>query len=98
MCLRFNKCIMQSTQLFTFFFDVSYDELKVLGRSRITALEHSRRRHALTRECDDLMIWMEECKTLAETYNMQVENDDDEDSLEQVEKLQKKLDDFQKVQ
>ncbi|XP_076800089.1 spectrin alpha chain, non-erythrocytic 1-like isoform X2 [Clavelina lepadiformis] len=76
--------------------ETAYDELKVLGRSRITALEHSRRRHALTRECDDLMIWMEECKTLAETYNMQVENDDDEDSLEQVEKLQKKLDDFQK--
>nr|CAB3266545.1 spectrin alpha chain, non-erythrocytic 1 [Phallusia mammillata] len=73
-----------------------YDKLKVKCGIRHTALEHSRRRHALARECDDMIKWMDEKRVLAASYQLQEDQPDDQSGLEHVEKMQKRLDDFQK--
>ena len=72
----------------------SYEELKVNAVTRRDALERSRRRHALSRECDDMLRWIDERRGVAASYQP---DDEGDGGLEEVEKLQKKLDEFQKV-
>lgn len=45
-----------------------------------------------------MIKWMDEKRVLAATYQLQEDQPDDQGGLEHVEKLQKRLDDFQKVE
>ena len=75
-------------------FNLRYDDLKKSCSARNAVLEHSRRQHALARESDDLLRWIENRKQLVNTYELQ---GDEDGGLDEVQDLQKKLDEFQKV-
>jgi len=57
-------------------------------------LQLSRRQHALSRESDDLLKWVESRTAVVNSYDVQ---GDEEGGLDRVQDLQKKLDEFQKV-
>ena len=71
-----------------------YDKLKDSCLARDKVLQLSRRQHALSRESDDLLKWVENRTAVVNSYDVQ---GDEDGGLDRVQDLQKKLDEFQKV-
>lgn len=73
----------------------SYEDLKKSCSARNDLLERSRRQHALSRESDDLLRWIDSRKQVVDSYELQ---GDEDGGLDEVRDLQKKLEEFQKVE
>ena len=71
--------------------------MKGVGEERRVQLNNSLRKHTLARECDEMLQAINQQRQLALKCKVQNENESEELNLEQVEKLQRQLDDFQKV-